>query len=75
MLSVRKNVVIMVLVNQEKLENYILRNFHIHLDHFTRFTSFLGFKAQSDEWKLMGASAYGKSLNYAKKLKKNHISS
>ena len=37
---------------------------------YSSFTSFLGFKAQSDEWKLMGASAYGKSLNYAKKLKK-----
>ena len=41
------------------------------MDHFTRVLHlFLGFKAQSDEWKLMGASAYGKSLNYLKKLKK-----
>ena len=26
---------------------------------FTTFTEFCGFKPQSDEWKLMGASAYG----------------
>ena len=37
---------------------------------YSTFTSFLGFKPQSDEWKLMGASAYGNSKRFEKKIKK-----
>ena len=37
---------------------------------YSTFTSFLGFKPQSDEWKLMGASAYGNSKRFEKKIRK-----
>lgn len=36
---------------------------------YSTFTSFLGFKPQSDEWKLMGASAYGNHKRFEKKIK------
>ena len=35
---------------------------------YSTFTEFCGFKAQSEEWKLMGASAYGKKSVYQKKI-------
>ena len=35
---------------------------------YSTFTEFCGFKAQSEEWKLMGASSYGKSSVYEKKI-------
>ncbi len=37
---------------------------------YSAFTEFLGFEPQNDEWKLMGASAYGNNKKYYKKLKK-----
>jgi len=37
---------------------------------YSTFTEFCGFKAQSDEWKLMGASPYGNSKKFKDKLKK-----
>ncbi len=37
---------------------------------YSTFTEFCGFKPQSEEWKLMGASAYGKNSNFYKKVKK-----
>ncbi len=36
---------------------------------YSTFTEFCGFKPQSEEWKLMGASAYGKNSNFYKKIK------
>ena len=35
---------------------------------YSTFTEFCGFKPQSEEWKLMGASAYGKKSFYQKKI-------
>lgn len=35
---------------------------------YSTFTEFCGFKPQSEEWKLMGASAYGKKSSYQKKI-------
>jgi carbamoyltransferase len=35
---------------------------------YSTFTEFCGFKAQSEEWKLMGASAYGKKSIYQNKI-------
>lgn len=35
---------------------------------YSTFTEFLGFKAQVDEWKLMGASSYGNPKKYYKKI-------
>ena len=40
---------------------------------YSAFTEFLGFEPQNDEWKLMGASAYGDRNRYYKKLKKTFI--
>ena len=36
---------------------------------YSTFTEFCGFKPQSDEWKLMGASAYGDESKYYKKIR------
>ena len=36
---------------------------------YSTFTEICGFKPQSDEWKLMGASAYGKDNRFYKKIK------
>ena len=36
---------------------------------YSTFTEFCGFAPQNDEWKLMGASAYGNSNKYYKKIK------
>jgi carbamoyltransferase len=36
---------------------------------YSTFTQLCGFKAQSDEWKLMGASAYGEKSTYYNKIK------
>ncbi len=35
---------------------------------YSTFTEFCGFKPKSEEWKLMGASAYGKNSPYQKKI-------
>lgn len=35
---------------------------------YSSFTEFLGFEAQSDEWKLMGASSYGTPDRFRKKI-------
>lgn len=35
---------------------------------YSSFTEFLGFEAQSDEWKLMGASSYGTPGRFRKKI-------
>ncbi len=35
---------------------------------YSTFTEFCGFKPQSEEWKLMGASSYGKKSIYEKKI-------
>ncbi|MBD1173875.1 carbamoyl transferase [Pelagibacterales bacterium SAG-MED01] len=37
---------------------------------YSTFTEFCGFKPQSEEWKLMGASSYGKSSIYENKIEK-----
>ena len=36
---------------------------------YSTFTEFCGFKPQSDEWKLMGASAYGDEKKYYKRIR------
>jgi len=36
---------------------------------FATFTAYLGFRPNSDEWKVMGASAYGDATRYADKLR------
>lgn len=36
---------------------------------YTMFTEFLGFKRQSDEWKIMGAAAYGDPNRYAPQIR------
>jgi len=37
---------------------------------YSSFTEFLGFEAQSDEWKLMGASSYGAPGRFRNKIRK-----
>ena len=36
---------------------------------YSTFTEICGFKPQNDEWKLMGAAAYGNKNKYYKKIK------
>ena len=51
-------------------KNQIKKNLHSEFPKFFRsfyltLTEYCGFKPQNDEWKLMGAAAYGrKKLNY-----------
>lgn len=57
--------------NKNKIETIWSQEFPHSLGSFySAFTSFLGFKPQSDEWKLMGASAYGNPKRYLKKIEK-----
>ena len=54
-----------------KIKKIDAQNFPHSLGSFySAFTEFCGFKPQSEEWKLMGASAYGQSSNFYKKIKK-----
>lgn len=54
--------------NQIKLKDS--QNFPHSLGSFySTFTEFCGFRPQSEEWKLMGASAYGQNSNLYKKVK------
>ena len=54
--------------NQIALKDF--QNFPHSLGSFySTFTEFCGFKPQSEEWKLMGASAYGEKSNLYKKVK------
>jgi len=55
--------------NKNNLKKIFEQRFPHSLGSFySTFTEFCGFKAQSEEWKLMGASAYGKKSIYQKKL-------
>ena len=55
--------------------NKIKKIYEINFPHslgsfYSTFTEICGFKPQSDEWKLMGASAYGNLEKFYKKIKK-----
>jgi carbamoyltransferase len=53
--------------NGSKLKKILSQNFpHSLGSFFSTFTEFCGFKPQSEEWKLMGASAYGQNSKYYK---------
>ena len=55
--------------NKNNLKKIFEQRFPHSLGSFySTFTEFCGFKAQSEEWKLMGASAYGKKSIYQKKI-------
>ena len=55
--------------NKNKIKKIFEQKFPHSLGSFySTFTEFCGFKAQSEEWKLMGASAYGKKSIYQKKI-------
>ena len=55
--------------NGSKISSICSQEFPHSLGSFySAFTSFMGFKPQSDEWKLMGASAYGEEKRFLKKL-------
>ena len=59
--------------NNNKIKKLWEQEFPHSLGSFySALTEFLGFKPQSDEWKLMGASAYGNAGKYYKKLKKTY---
>ncbi len=50
---------------KNKIEKISSQNFPNSLgSFFSTFTEFCGFKPQNEEWKLMGASAYGKKSKY-----------
>lgn len=54
---------------QEGIETIYKQSFPHSLGAFySAFTEFCGFRAQSDEWKLMGASPYGNPERYIDKL-------
>lgn len=54
-----------------KIKKISAQNFPHSLGSFySAFTEFCGFKPQSEEWKLMGASAYGQNSNFYEKIKK-----
>ena len=53
-----------------KINKILSQNFPHSLGSFySTFTEFCGFKPQSEEWKLMGASSYGQKSNYYKLIK------
>ena len=55
--------------NKNKIKKVFEQNFPHSLGSFySTFTEFCGFKPKSEEWKLMGASAYGKNSSYQKKI-------
>ena len=55
--------------NKNKIKKVFEQNFPHSLGSFySTFTEFCGFKPKSEEWKLMGASAYGKNSFYQKKI-------
>jgi len=56
-------------------KNHVKKIFQQNFPHslgsfYSTFTEFCGFKPKSEEWKLMGASAYGKKSLYQKKIDK-----
>ena len=54
-----------------KIKKISAQNFPHSLGSFySTFTEFCGFKPQGEEWKLMGASAYGQNSNFYGKVKK-----
>ena len=54
-----------------KLKKILSQNFPHSLGSFySTFTEFCGFVPQSEEWKLMGASSYGKMSNYYNLIRK-----
>ena len=54
---------------KNNLKKIFQQNFPHSLGSFySTFTEFCGFKPKSEEWKLMGASAYGKKSFYQKKI-------
>lgn len=56
---------------KNKINNIWQQDFPHSLGGFySAFTEFLGFEAQSDEWKLMGASSYGNPKKYLGKIRK-----
>ena len=56
---------------KNKIKNIWHQDFPHSLGGFySTFTEFLGFKPQSDEWKLMGASSYGDPKRYLSKIRK-----
>jgi carbamoyltransferase len=56
---------------KNKINNIWQQDFPHSLGGFySAFTEFLGFEAQSDEWKLMGASSYGNPKKYLEKIRK-----
>ena len=55
--------------DEKKIKKIFSQDFPHSLGSFySTFTEICGFKPQSDEWKLMGAAAYGKNNRYYKKL-------
>lgn len=55
---------------KNKIDNIWYQDFPQSLGGFySAFTEFLGFKAQVDEWKLMGASSYGNPKKYYAKIR------
>jgi carbamoyltransferase len=55
---------------KNKINNIWHQDFPHSLGGFySAFTEFLGFKAQNDEWKLMGASSYGNPNRYLRKIR------
>jgi len=57
--------------NRNNLNRILSQNFpHSLGSFFSTFTEFCGFKPQSEEWKLMGASAYGNKSKYYNLIKK-----
>ena len=55
--------------NKNKIKKIYEQKFPHSLGSFySTFTEFCGFKPQNEEWKLMGASAYGKKSMFQKKI-------
>ena len=55
---------------KNKIKNIFFQNFPNSLGSFySTFTEYCGFKPQNDEWKLMGAAAYGRNTPIYNKLR------
>ncbi len=61
----------MYVANKNSIKKIFSQDFPHSLGSFySTFTEFCGFKPQNDEWKLMGAAAYGKKTNIYEKIRK-----
>lgn len=60
----------MYVAKKNKIKNIFSQNFPNSLGSFySTFTEYCGFKPQNDEWKLMGAAAYGNKTKLYSKLR------